>query len=658
MRRDVLAGARRADHRRARSDDIVARGAHARAGRATRWCSPRAAPSSRRRAWPTCSRTSTSRSRSGRSGEPCSGYGMPHRPGQRPGRARARPEGRPAARLPPARRSRGARARWRRVWGVSPERSPGPGQVGLRAARRARPRRRRARAARHRLELRSSRRRMPTHIEERLRVARLASSSPTSSCPRPRALADVVLPSAQWAEEEGTMTNLEGRVLRRRQVVDAAAGRAHRHRDPQWPRRARSARRAAFRTTAAATCSTSCGRATRRRRRPTTRASPTSASTRATACSGRARRRHTPGTPRLFADRFPDADRPRALPPRRATGAGRDARTPSTRSTSRPAACWRSTSRARRRAASPAAVDAARRSRRRDASARRPTRSGVADGAAITIETRRGARVVPLEADARHPRGHHLRAVSLGRRAVGQPADQRRRSIRSAGCRSSRCARRACDASRSNAARHAHAIGRARTPSKDDTRMSTTATGRHRQRHGGRPARRGGRRARRPAIASTSRCSATSRTATTTASCSRACSPAPTSPRTSSSTRSPGTHEQRRHAARRRRASTRIDRDAQRVVRRGRPRRALRHAGHRHRQQRRSSRRSRACVDRRTGDYRAGRLRVPHARRLRRASLRTRRDATPRRGDRRRAARPRSGARPARTSASRCTSCT
>ena len=30
------------------------------------------------------------------------------------------------------------------------------------------------------------------------------------------ALADVVLPTAQWAEEDGTMTNLEGRVLRRR----------------------------------------------------------------------------------------------------------------------------------------------------------------------------------------------------------------------------------------------------------------------------------------------------------------------------------------------------------------------------------------------------------------------------------------------------------
>jgi assimilatory nitrate reductase catalytic subunit len=32
-------------------------------------------------------------------------------------------------------------------------------------------------------------------------------------------LADVVLPVTQWAEEEGTMTNLEGRVLRRRQAV-------------------------------------------------------------------------------------------------------------------------------------------------------------------------------------------------------------------------------------------------------------------------------------------------------------------------------------------------------------------------------------------------------------------------------------------------------
>ncbi|WP_410173455.1 molybdopterin oxidoreductase family protein, partial [Frankia nepalensis] len=38
------------------------------------------------------------------------------------------------------------------------------------------------------------------------------------------ALADVVLPVAQWAEEEGTMTNLEGRVLRRRRALDPPPG--------------------------------------------------------------------------------------------------------------------------------------------------------------------------------------------------------------------------------------------------------------------------------------------------------------------------------------------------------------------------------------------------------------------------------------------------
>jgi assimilatory nitrate reductase catalytic subunit len=37
-------------------------------------------------------------------------------------------------------------------------------------------------------------------------------------------LADVVLPSAQWAEEDGTMTNLEGRVIRRRRAMTAPTG--------------------------------------------------------------------------------------------------------------------------------------------------------------------------------------------------------------------------------------------------------------------------------------------------------------------------------------------------------------------------------------------------------------------------------------------------
>ena len=38
------------------------------------------------------------------------------------------------------------------------------------------------------------------------------------------ALADVVLPITQWAEEEGTMTNLEGRVIRRRRAITPPAG--------------------------------------------------------------------------------------------------------------------------------------------------------------------------------------------------------------------------------------------------------------------------------------------------------------------------------------------------------------------------------------------------------------------------------------------------
>ncbi|MFE2878611.1 molybdopterin oxidoreductase family protein [Streptomyces roseus] len=37
-------------------------------------------------------------------------------------------------------------------------------------------------------------------------------------------MADVVLPVTQWAEEEGTMTNLEGRVLRRRRLLDPPPG--------------------------------------------------------------------------------------------------------------------------------------------------------------------------------------------------------------------------------------------------------------------------------------------------------------------------------------------------------------------------------------------------------------------------------------------------
>ena len=36
--------------------------------------------------------------------------------------------------------------------------------------------------------------------------------------------ADVVLPATQWAEEEGTMTNLEGRVILRKRAFEPPAG--------------------------------------------------------------------------------------------------------------------------------------------------------------------------------------------------------------------------------------------------------------------------------------------------------------------------------------------------------------------------------------------------------------------------------------------------
>ncbi len=61
------------------------------------------------------------------------------------------------------------------------------------------------------------------HIEERLRaldflVVSDFFLSETGEC------ADVILPTAQWAEEEGTMTNLEGRVLLRKRAMEPPQG--------------------------------------------------------------------------------------------------------------------------------------------------------------------------------------------------------------------------------------------------------------------------------------------------------------------------------------------------------------------------------------------------------------------------------------------------
>jgi assimilatory nitrate reductase catalytic subunit len=61
------------------------------------------------------------------------------------------------------------------------------------------------------------------HVEERLKALDLlvvADFVPNETT----ALADVVLPVTQWAEEEGTLTNLEGRVLHRRPSLEPPEG--------------------------------------------------------------------------------------------------------------------------------------------------------------------------------------------------------------------------------------------------------------------------------------------------------------------------------------------------------------------------------------------------------------------------------------------------
>lgn len=61
------------------------------------------------------------------------------------------------------------------------------------------------------------------HLRERLRALDLLVVADIFVSETAQ-LADVVLPVTQWAEEDGTMTNLEGRVLRRRQAVVPPAG--------------------------------------------------------------------------------------------------------------------------------------------------------------------------------------------------------------------------------------------------------------------------------------------------------------------------------------------------------------------------------------------------------------------------------------------------
>ncbi|MEU8823451.1 molybdopterin oxidoreductase family protein [Streptomyces sp. NPDC048636] len=155
----------------------------------------------------------------GRAGRPLSGYGCLTGQGNGQG---GREHGQKADQLPGYRKlaDPDARAHVAAVWGVDPDALPGPG-----------------RSAYELLDALGGEVRglllmgsnplvsapRAAHIESRLRsLDFLAVADVVLS--ETAALADVVLPVAQWAEETGTTTNLEGRVILRRAAISPPPG--------------------------------------------------------------------------------------------------------------------------------------------------------------------------------------------------------------------------------------------------------------------------------------------------------------------------------------------------------------------------------------------------------------------------------------------------
>ncbi|CAL9432035.1 Assimilatory nitrate reductase catalytic subunit [Streptomyces sp. enrichment culture] len=155
----------------------------------------------------------------GRAGRPHSGYGCLTGQGNGQG---GREHGQKADQLPGYRKltDPAARAHVASVWGVDPDTLPGPGRSAY--------------------ELLDA-------LGTDVRALLLMGSNPVVSAPRAAhvedrirsldflavadvvlsetaALADVVLPVTQWAEETGTTTNLEGRVLLRRRALTPPPG--------------------------------------------------------------------------------------------------------------------------------------------------------------------------------------------------------------------------------------------------------------------------------------------------------------------------------------------------------------------------------------------------------------------------------------------------
>ncbi|MFC3576740.1 molybdopterin oxidoreductase family protein [Streptomyces yaanensis] len=155
----------------------------------------------------------------GRAGRPLSGYGCLTGQGNGQG---GREHGQKADQLPGYRKltDPAARRHVAEVWGVDPDSLPGPGRsayelldalgTDIRALllMGSNPVVSAPRAA---------------HIEERLRSLDFLAVCDVVLSDTAE-LADVVLPVTQWAEETGTTTNLEGRVLLRRQAITPPEG--------------------------------------------------------------------------------------------------------------------------------------------------------------------------------------------------------------------------------------------------------------------------------------------------------------------------------------------------------------------------------------------------------------------------------------------------
>jgi len=157
----------------------------------------------------------------GKHGQPFTGFGTITGQGNGQG---GREHGQKADQLPGYRRidDPAARAHMASVWGIPEHEIPGPGRsayelfddLGREGGVRA-------------LVLMGSNPVVSApralHVEERLRSLDLLVVAEFFLSETAR-LADVVLPSAQWAEEEGTMTNLEGRVVLRRRAAELPDG--------------------------------------------------------------------------------------------------------------------------------------------------------------------------------------------------------------------------------------------------------------------------------------------------------------------------------------------------------------------------------------------------------------------------------------------------